>query len=175
MEYFLIFLPLLGAIISGFFGRYIGDRNSEIITSLFVTFSAIISLIIFYEVIINSYENNLIISKWISSGFLDVNWSIKIDPLSSVMLVIVCMISSLMPCTSAITSSMVSSRPSEASLSCQALWCTIMLSIMVPSISKMMARVFTVVIFWLSPKINLHGHIYTLNPVHKRGFFPSFH
>ena len=95
MEYFLIFLPLLGAIISGFFGRYIGDRNSEIITSLFVTFSAIISLIIFYEVIINSYENNLIISKWISSGFLDVNWSIKIDPLSSVMLVIVCMISSL--------------------------------------------------------------------------------
>ena len=95
MEYFLIFLPLLGAIISGFFGRYIGDRNSEIITSLFVTFSAIISIIIFYEVIINSYENNLIISKWISSGFLDVNWSIKIDPLSSVMLVIVCMISSL--------------------------------------------------------------------------------
>ena len=60
MEYFLIFLPLLGAIISGFFGRYIGDRNSEIITSLFVTFSAIISLINFYEVIkINpSYTNS---------------------------------------------------------------------------------------------------------------------
>ena len=39
MEYILIFLPLVGAILSGFFGNYIGDRNSEIITSLFVSIS----------------------------------------------------------------------------------------------------------------------------------------
>ena len=44
MEYTLVFLPLLGSIISGFFGRYIGDRNSEIVTSTFVTISAILSL-----------------------------------------------------------------------------------------------------------------------------------
>ncbi|SVC82287.1 uncharacterized protein METZ01_LOCUS335141, partial [marine metagenome] len=30
MEYIIIFLPLLAAIISGFFGRKIGERNSEI-------------------------------------------------------------------------------------------------------------------------------------------------
>ena len=87
MEYILVFLPLLGATISGFFGRYIGDRISEIITSLFVLISAAISLIIFNEVIINNYENNLIIATWINSGSLDVHWSIKIDPISSVMLV----------------------------------------------------------------------------------------
>ena len=40
MEYILIFLPLVGAILSGFFGKYIGDRNSEIITSFFVSISA---------------------------------------------------------------------------------------------------------------------------------------
>ena len=95
MEYILVFLPLLGAIISGFFGRYIGDRISEIITSLFVLISAAISLIIFNEVIINSYENNLIIATWINSGSLDVHWSIKIDTISSVMLVVVCFISFL--------------------------------------------------------------------------------
>jgi len=95
MEYILVFLPLLGAIISGFFGRYIGDRISEIITSLFVLISAAISLIIFNEVIINNYENNLIIATWINSGSLDVHWSIKIDPISSVMLVVVCFISFL--------------------------------------------------------------------------------
>jgi len=95
MEYALLFLPLLGAIISGFFGRYIPEIYSEIITSLFVTVSAAISLIIFKEVAFNNYENNLIIATWINSGSLDVNWSIKVDPVSSVMLVVVCMISSL--------------------------------------------------------------------------------
>ncbi len=95
MEYTLVFLPLLGAIISGFFGNYIGDRNSEIITSLLVTISALLSLIIFKDVILNSYENNLVIFNWITSGSLNVNWSIKIDSLSSVMLVVVCLISSL--------------------------------------------------------------------------------
>ena len=58
MEFIIVFLPLIASIISGFFGRYIGDRISEIITSLFVLISAAISLIIFNEVIINNYENN---------------------------------------------------------------------------------------------------------------------
>ncbi len=95
MEHALVFLPLLGSIISGFFGRYIGDRNSEIVTSLFVTISAVLSLIIFYEVTINNYENNLVIITWMNSGLLDVNWSIKIDTVSSVMLVVVCLVSSI--------------------------------------------------------------------------------
>ena len=96
MEYTLVFLPLIGAILSGFFGRFIGDKNSEIITSLLVSISAFLSLIIFKETILNNYENNLVIINWISSGILDVNWSIKIDAVSSVMLVVVCLVSSLM-------------------------------------------------------------------------------
>ncbi len=95
MTKLIIFLPLLGAIISGFFGRLIGNRVSQIITSLFVSISAFLSIYIFYDVIINGYSDNLVIAKWITSGFLDVNWSIKIDQLSSVMLVVVTFISAL--------------------------------------------------------------------------------
>ena len=95
MEYVLVFLPLLGALLSGFFGRYVGHRNSEIITSLLVSISTLLSFIIFREVVFNNYENNLVILNWIHSGTLDVNWSIKIDAVSSVMLVVVCLISSL--------------------------------------------------------------------------------
>jgi len=95
MEYTLIFLPLLGAFLSGFFGRYIGDRNSEIITSLLVSISAILSFVILKDVILNNYENNLVIANWINSGSLEVNWSIKIDPVSSIMLVVVCFVSAL--------------------------------------------------------------------------------
>ena len=95
MEILIVFLPLLAAIISGFFGNKLGNRFSEILTSLFVSISAIFSIYIFYNVMINDYNSNIIISSWISSGTLEVNWSIKIDPLSSVMLVVVTFISSL--------------------------------------------------------------------------------
>ncbi|MDB9745576.1 NADH-quinone oxidoreductase subunit L [Candidatus Pelagibacter sp.] len=95
MEIALLFLPLLASIISGFFGKYLGDRNCEIITSVFVSIAAIISLLIFYNVIVNDYENNVVVAKWINSGSLDVNWSIKVDALSSVMLVVVTLVSAL--------------------------------------------------------------------------------
>ena len=83
MELSILFLPLIASIISGFFGRYIGDRNSEIVTSALVSISAILSIIVLYQVIINQYEENIVIATWINSGSLDVNWSMLIDPLSA--------------------------------------------------------------------------------------------
>jgi len=95
MEYLIVLLPLLGSIISGFFSKLIGTRQSQIITSLLVSISGILSLYIFYEVLINDYHSNKLIFNWISSGYFDVNWSINIDPLTSVMLVVVTLISSI--------------------------------------------------------------------------------
>jgi len=94
-EYLIIFLPLVASILSGFFSKIIGIRNSEIITSSFVSISAILSFIIFYNVIIDGYTNNIFVLTWINSGSLSVNWSINIDPLSSLMLVVVTLISAL--------------------------------------------------------------------------------
>jgi NADH-quinone oxidoreductase subunit L len=95
MEISIIALPLLASIISGFFGKFIGDRNSEIITSLLVSISAIFSVLVLYEVIVNQYQENIIIATWISSGSLEVNWSMQIDSLSSVMLVVVTSVSAM--------------------------------------------------------------------------------
>ena len=95
MEISIIALPLIASIIAGFFGKLIGDRNSELVTSLLVSISAIFSMIVLYEVIFNHYQDNIVIATWISSGTLDVNWSMKIDPLSSIMLVVVTSVSSL--------------------------------------------------------------------------------
>ena len=95
MEYIIIFLPLLGSVLSGFFGRYIGSKSSEIITCLCVSISACLSLFIFYKVIYHDYTNHVIIAKWIESGTLNVNWSIYVDPLSALMLVVVTLISAI--------------------------------------------------------------------------------
>tara|TARA_Y100000590_G_scaffold68738_1_gene74928 strand:- start:452 stop:2365 length:1914 start_codon:yes stop_codon:yes gene_type:complete len=95
MEYLILFLPLIGSIVSGFFGKLIGDKTCQILTSFFVTVTAILSFVIFFKVINDGYSHNLIIATWINSGSLDVNWSINIDALSSVMLVVVTLISAL--------------------------------------------------------------------------------
>ena len=95
MEISILFLPLIASIISGFFGKYIGDRNSEIVTSALVSISAFLSIFVLYQVIVNQYEENIVIATWINSGSLDVNWSMLIDPLSAVMLVVVTSVSSL--------------------------------------------------------------------------------
>ncbi len=95
MEYLIVFLPLVGAFISGFFGKKIGDRNSQILASVLVAFSGILSLFIFYKVIVNDYSENKLIFNWITSGSFNVNWSIYIDSLTAVMLVVVSLISSI--------------------------------------------------------------------------------
>ncbi|WP_075482793.1 NADH-quinone oxidoreductase subunit L [Candidatus Pelagibacter communis] len=95
MEYFIVFLPLLGAFIAGFFGNKFDQKYSQFMTSLFVNISSILSIIVFLKVLNYGYSNNLLISSWINSGTLNVNWSIKVDALSSLMMVVVTLVSAL--------------------------------------------------------------------------------
>ena len=95
MEYFIVFLPLLGAFIAGFFGNKFDQKYSQFMTSLFVSISSILSIIVFLKVLTYGYSNNLLISSWINSGTLNVNWSIKVDALSSLMMVVVTLVSAL--------------------------------------------------------------------------------
>ncbi|MDP6681343.1 MAG: NADH-quinone oxidoreductase subunit L [Pelagibacteraceae bacterium] len=95
MEYAIIFLPLISSFISGFFGKKLGDKYCQIFACLLVLISGILSLFIFYEVLTQDYSSNKLIFNWISSGDFHVNWSIVVDPLTSVMLVVVSLISSI--------------------------------------------------------------------------------
>ncbi len=94
MEYAVLFLPLAGAII-GYFGKSLGNLFSEITTCLFTLFAAVFSIIIFYNGIMFDDYGNYKILEWISSGNFSANWSINIDPLSSVMLLVVTLVSTL--------------------------------------------------------------------------------
>ena len=94
MEYAILFLPLLGSLI-GYLGKSLAKYFSEIITSLFVSISAVLSILVFWRGIQNNIYGNYKIFEWISSGDFIANWSINIDPLSSVMLVVVTFVSAL--------------------------------------------------------------------------------
>jgi NADH-quinone oxidoreductase subunit L len=95
MLYLILFLPLLGSFISAFFYKKIGDRTCQIITSAFVVTGAILSLIILLETIKTGKVYEYPILNWITSGTLKLHWSIYVDSLTAVMLVVVNSVSAL--------------------------------------------------------------------------------
>ena len=91
----IVLLPLLGALIAGLFGRIIGDRPSEVVTTLFLAICAILSWIAFIDVGFGHTTQKVQLLRWVTSGELDTSWSLRIDTLTSVMLVVVTTVSSL--------------------------------------------------------------------------------
>ena len=96
MYHAIVFLPLLGALIAGLFGRSIGAKASEYVTSLFLVVAAVLSWIAFFTVALGEGETLRIpVLEWVKSGGLDIQWAFRIDTLTVVMLVVVNTVSSL--------------------------------------------------------------------------------
>jgi len=92
----IVFLPLAGFLIAGLFGRSIGARGSELITSGFLVIAAVLSWIAFFTVALGDGEAFTVpLLRFISSGALDVDWALRIDTLTAVMLVVVNTVSAL--------------------------------------------------------------------------------
>lgn len=91
----IVFLPLLGALIAGLFGRSIGDKASRMITTGFVIISALLSWVAFFEVAISGNWTTIHILTWIDSGAFEADWTLRIDTLTAVMLVVVNSVSAL--------------------------------------------------------------------------------
>ncbi|MBA4800399.1 MAG: NADH-quinone oxidoreductase subunit L [Euryhalocaulis sp.] len=91
----IVFGPLLGAAIAGLLQRYIGDRAAMWITTLLVCLSAGLSLYAFYDVAFAGNELTIEIARWFDIGAFQTSWSMRIDTLSAVMLVVVTFVSSL--------------------------------------------------------------------------------
>jgi NADH-quinone oxidoreductase subunit L len=88
-----VFLPLLGAFIAGFFGRAIGDRASQLVTCGAMVLSAALAMPLFAHILELHGPEVVPIASWIVAGGVDVEWSIRLDTLSGVMLTAVSFIS----------------------------------------------------------------------------------
>jgi NADH-quinone oxidoreductase subunit L len=90
-----VFLPLIGCLIAGLFGRLIGARPAELITTLFLFISMILSWIAFVRVGFGHLDERIVLFTWMQSGDLKVDWALRIDSLTAVMLVVVTTVSAL--------------------------------------------------------------------------------
>ncbi len=94
----IVFLPLLGFLVAGIFGRLIGAKASEYITSGLLLCSAVLSWVVFYQLALSGHvgETRVVeLLHWLTSGNLNLSWAIRVDTLTAVMLVVVTTVSSL--------------------------------------------------------------------------------
>ena len=91
----IVFLPLIGCLIAGLFGRLIGARPSELVTTILLFASMVLSWIALVQVGFGHHEERVVLFNWMTSGNLKVDWALRIDTLTAVMLVVVTTVSAL--------------------------------------------------------------------------------
>jgi NADH-quinone oxidoreductase subunit L len=90
----IVFLPLLGFLIAGIFGPWIGARGAEYVTCSLLGVSFVLSWVAFVTVA-GGADAHVAIGNWFTSGKLVAGWALRIDTLTAVMLVVVTMVSFL--------------------------------------------------------------------------------
>jgi proton-translocating NADH-quinone oxidoreductase, chain L len=102
----IVFLPLIGALIAGLLGRTIGHRPSELITTGLLIVAAVLSWVVFIPV---AFGDGLVgavgdghaavlkveVMRWIQVGDMDLRWTLRVDTLTAIMLVVVNSVSAL--------------------------------------------------------------------------------
>ncbi len=90
----LVFSPALGALIAGLFGRMIGDRAAQYVTCGLMGVTAVCAWInLFANVGEAAFKVPLV--QWITVGSFSVDWALRVDALSTVMMFVVGFISFL--------------------------------------------------------------------------------
>ena len=90
-----VFLPLIGAVSAGLFGRILKDAGAQFVTCAALLGSAAISVVILIEVALGGEPRTIELFTWMSSGEFDVVWSLRFDQLTAVMVFVVSVVSAM--------------------------------------------------------------------------------
>ena len=90
-----VFLPLVAAAIAGFFGRAIGDRGAQLVTCGALLASMVLGILLFRDILGHEGAQVVHLATWIAAGGVDVEWSLRLDTLSGVMILVVTIVSAM--------------------------------------------------------------------------------
>ncbi|MDA7426619.1 NADH-quinone oxidoreductase subunit L [Thalassococcus lentus] len=93
METIILFAPLVGSLIAGFGWKFIGIRGAQWVTTGLLFLACAFSWIVFLTH--GAEKETINILRWIESGTLSTDWSIRLDRLTSIMLIVVTTVSAL--------------------------------------------------------------------------------
>ncbi len=90
-----VFLPLIGAVLAGLGGRWIGDRGSQLVTCGAMLLSAGFGCVILAEVALGGRPQAVELFPWIISGAFEASWTLRFDQLAAVMVFVVTVVSAM--------------------------------------------------------------------------------
>jgi NADH-quinone oxidoreductase subunit L len=93
MELTILFAPLIGSLLCGFGWRFIGETAAMWVSTGFLFLSALLSWVVFLS--FDGVTEQIQILRWIESGSLSTDWAIRLDRLTSIMLIVITTVSSL--------------------------------------------------------------------------------
>src|SRR5918992_3100914 len=94
LQTILVVSPLLGAIVAGLFGRQIGDRGAQLVTCALMGVTALCAWInLFANLGEPAFKVELF--RWVVVGSFDAGWALRVDSLSTIMMLVVGFISFL--------------------------------------------------------------------------------
>lgn len=105
IETILVFLPLVGSLIAGVMvlatvgadkeRKHKIDLASQIVTCGMMLMAAVLAVVIFVDVGLNGNARTTELFTWIASGSFELSWALKVDSLTSVMMIVVCVVSAM--------------------------------------------------------------------------------
>ena len=93
MEKVILFAPLVGALIGGFGWRIIGEKGAQVVTTALLFLACALSWNVFLT--FDGQTQHIPLLDWIQSGTFQADWSIRLDRLTAIMLIVVTTVSAL--------------------------------------------------------------------------------
>ena len=93
---FIVFLPLLAALVAGLGNRMLGSTAAKLLTTGALFISCLLSWPIFFGFLAGTAEAEVVpVFDWIRSGSLNAAWALRVDTLTAVMLVVITTVSAV--------------------------------------------------------------------------------
>ncbi|MEM6743465.1 MAG: NADH-quinone oxidoreductase subunit L, partial [Pseudomonadota bacterium] len=89
----ILFLPLIGALVAGFGHRFIGEQAAILTPTALLGFACLLSWTVFLMPVEDVAQVSIM--RWIDSGTLSVDWGVRVDRMTAIMLVVVTSVSTL--------------------------------------------------------------------------------
>ncbi|WBU63177.1 NADH-quinone oxidoreductase subunit L [Paracoccus aerodenitrificans] len=93
MEKIILFAPLIGSLIAGFGWRVTGEKAAQYLTTGILFLCCLLSWIVFFS--FDGETRHIPVMDWIVSGDFVSQWSIRLDRLTAIMLIVVTTVSAL--------------------------------------------------------------------------------
>ena len=84
-----VFSPLLMAAVVGLGNRHVGDKAAQVLTCAGMVVALLASVFLFYDVAVLGHVRTMVLAPWVITEGMQVNWALRFDTLTVVMLLVV--------------------------------------------------------------------------------------